>query len=188
MPVTLNDQEVAALKAEREQWQRDRQIAEFANAIWNDPALSDEAKALAKKKFPTTPIPDYDLRQELRSELKKDRDERTREKEEAEKKKASDFYADQKTQVQKRHGFTDDAMERMEAEMRDKRVYDYEVMATHFASREPKPIETTNSGHFWNHHKSDEFKKIVSDPEDYAFNEIVGAIQRDEANSRNNKY
>jgi len=188
MPITLTDQEVAALKAEREQWQRDKQIAEFANAIWNDPALSDEAKALAKKKFPDTPIADYDLRKELRDELKKDRDERAREKEEAEKQKASDFYAAQKADVQKRHGFTDDAMERMEAEMRDKRVYDYEVMAEHFASRQPKPIENTHSGHFWNHHKSDEFKRIVADPEDYAYQEILGAIQRDEAAARNNRY
>jgi hypothetical protein len=187
MPVTLNDQEVAQLRGEREQWLRDRQIAEFANAIWSDPTLSDEAKALAKKKFPNTQIPDYDLRQEFKAELKARDDAVAKEKEDAEKKRANDYYANQRKDVQERHGFTDDAMERMETMMRDKRVYDYEVAAEHFASKQPKPIENTAGGHFWNHQKQDVFKQIVADPEEYAFQEIVSAIGRDEANARNNR-
>jgi hypothetical protein len=187
MPVTLNDQEVAQLRAEREQWLRDKQIAEFANAIWSDPKLSDEAKALAKKKFPDTQIPDYDLRQELRSEFAKRDEAAAKEKEDAEKKKANDYYTKQRREVQQRHGFTDDAMARMEKQMDERKVYDYEVMAEHFVSREPKPIENTAGGHFWNHQKQDVFKQIVNDPEEYAFQEIVGAIGRDEANARNNR-
>jgi hypothetical protein len=185
MPLTLTDEQVAGLRAEREQWLRDKQIAEFANAIWSDPALSDDAKALAKRKFPDTPIPDYDLRKEVMGELSKDREARAKEIEDAKKREAEEFYAKQRSDVQKNYGFTDDAMERMEALMKDKRVYDYEVAAAHFASKEPRPIENTNSGHFWNHTKSDEFKKIVADPEQYAFDEIVTAIQRDAERERN---
>ena len=62
MPLTLSDEQVTQLRAQLEEGKRNKEVADFANAIWNDPALSDEAKALAKRKFPDTPIPDHDLR------------------------------------------------------------------------------------------------------------------------------
>ena len=89
--------------------------------------------------------------------------------------------------MQKQYGFTDDAMTRMETEMNERRVYDYEAMAPYFASKEPKPMETTHHNHFWRREKQDDFKKIVADPEDYAFNEIVQAIRNDEQARRTNR-
>ena len=147
--------------------------------------MSDEAKALAKKKFPDATIADYDLKKEIFGRLDKERDERAKAAAEAAEKERTDFYTKQKSEVQKKHGLTDDAMARMETEMNERKVYDYEVMADHFVSKQPKPIADTANSHFWRHDRQKEFKEISADPEGYAFNEIVKAIHTDEANRRN---
>jgi hypothetical protein len=180
MPLTLSDEQVAQLRAQQAEAQRNREIAEFVNQIWNDPALSDEAKALAKKKFPDVQIPDFDLKRYVDGQFKSRDDERNKREREAAEKEATDRYTKQRSDIQKQYAATDEAMERMEKEMNDKRVYDYEVMAQHFFAKEPKPIENTTGGHYWNHHKQDVFKNIVADPEDYAFNEIARAVEADD--------
>ena len=185
MPVTLTDDQVAELRQKLAQGDRDALVRQSAEAIWNDPEMSDSAKALWKKKFPETTIADYDLKREVFGRLdaeKKERDDAAREKAEAEQ---VERYRSQKARVQKERGFTDDAMERMEKEMNDRKVYDYEVMADSYAARNPKPIENTQRSHMWNHSRSDEFKKISEDPEGYAFDEMVAAMNRDEQNRRN---
>lgn len=184
MPLTLTDEQVAALRAEREQAARDKSVRESVDAIWNDPELGDRAKELFKKKFPETRIDDYDLKQQIFSRL-------DAEKEAAEKARREQLEAEsvarlqtQKSRVQQEYGFTDDAMERMEKEMNERRVYDYEAMAPYFASKEPKPIESYQTSNRWNHDRSETFKKIAADPEDYAFNEIVQTLREQERRAR----
>lgn len=184
MPLTLTDEQVAALKAEREQWQRDKQVRESAEAIWNDPELSDQAKALWKKKFPEAKIDDYDLKQQIFARLDKEKADAEKARQDALEAESVSRLQAQRAKVQKDHGFTDDAMERMEREMHERRVYDYEAMAPFFASKEPKPIESYQRNHLWNHDRNEEFKRISADPEDYAFTEIVNTLREQERRSR----
>lgn len=184
MPLTLTDDQVAALRAERAQWERDKLVREAAEGLWNDPKLSDRAKALWKEKYPETQIQDYDLKTEIFGRL-------DREKAEAEKARQEQLEAEsvarlqaQKAQVKQQYGFTDDAMERMEKEMNERKVYDYEAMAPFFASKQPKPIESYQNSNRWNHDRTEEFKKISADPEDYAFTEIVNTLREQDRRAR----
>ena len=184
MPITLDDQQVAHLRTQLAEAQSNKELAQFAQAIWNDPALSNEAKALAKKKWPDMQIPDYDIQKRVDDRFAKEKEERDKVEREATEKAAGERFKAQRKSVQEQYNFTDDAMERMEKEMNERRVYDYEAMAPFFASKEPKPIENTAGGHFWNHAKQDTFKQIVNDPEDYAFNEIARAVEADDQRRR----
>lgn len=184
MPLTLTDEQIAALRAEREQWHRDRQVREATEGIWNDPELSDQAKALWKKKYPDSKIEDYDLKQQIFGRLDAEKAEREKARQDALEAENVEKYRQQRARVQKEHGFTDDAMDRMEREMAERRVYDYEAMAPFFASREPKPIESYQNSNRWNHDRTEEFKRISADPEDYAFTEIVNTLRDQERRSR----
>lgn len=184
MPLTLTDEQVAELRREREQALRDRQVRESVDGIWNDPELGDAAKALFKKKYPETPIEGYDLKQEVFGRLDREKAEAEKAREEAALAAQTERMQRQRAAVKEEYSFTDDAMERMEAEMRERKVYDYEAMAPFFASREPKPIESYQNTNRWNHDRSETFKKIVADPEDYAFTEIVNTLREQERRSR----
>ena len=184
MPLTLTDDQIAQLRAEREQWQRDKLVREAAEGLWNDPKMSDRAKALWKEKYPDTKIDDYDLKQEVFGRLDREKKEAADAAEAARLATETDRLASQKSRVQKEYSFTDDAMDRMEKEMSERKVYDYEAMAPYFASKEPKPIESYQRGHLWNHDRGEEFKKISADPEEYAFNEIVNTLREQERRTR----
>lgn len=183
MPVTLTDEQVAQLRALEQQAQQDRAIAEAARGIWSDPNFSDEAKSLWKRKYPQSEIPDYDLKQEMNKRFDAERAEREEEKKRQEQAALDRRIAEGRGKAKER-GYTDEAIERMEKMMLERNIQHYDDAMDLMAAREPKPIEATNSQHFWNHSKTDEFKKIVDDPENYAFNEIAQAIQAD-ARSRN---
>ena len=83
MPTTLTDEQVANLKQQLEGAAKNKQIADMVDAIYNDPALGKEARALIKKKFPDLPIPEYDIEAKVTARLDAEKAER----EEAEKKK-----------------------------------------------------------------------------------------------------
>lgn len=184
MPLTLTDEQVAQLRAEREQWQRDKLVRERADEIWNDPKLGDRAKQLWKEKWPDDRIDGYDLKQEVFGRLDQEKADRERARQEALEAESVTRLQEQKARVQKEYAFTDDAMDRMEKEMNERRVYDYEAMAPYFASKEPKPIESYQRNHLWNHDRQDSFKKIAEDPEDYAFTEIVNTLREQERRAR----
>lgn len=184
MPLTLTDEQVAQLRQEREQWQRDKQVRESAEAIWNDPELSDQAKALWKKKYPETRIDDYDLKREIFGRLDAEKAEAEKARREAQEAESVARLQSQKEQVKQQYGFTDDAMDRMEAMMSERKVYDYEAMAPYFASKEPKPIESYQNQNRWNHDRTEQFKRISADPEEYAFNEIVNTLREQERRAR----
>jgi len=185
MPLTLSDDQVAYVRQQLQQGLQDAEIRKAVEGIWNHKDHGDKAKALFKEAYPDAQIGDYDLKNALNrrmDDFEKKQADTEKAKKEAE---AKEFYTTQRADVQKRYGFTDDAMGRMEKQMDERKVYDYEVMAQHFASREPKPIGDTNTGHFWHHDRAKEFKEISADPEGYAFNEIVKAIQSEDQNRRN---
>lgn len=184
MPLTLTDEQVAALRTEREQWARDKAVREAAEGLWNDPKMSDRAKALWKEKYPETPIQDYDLKQEIFGRLDREKAEAEKARQERLEAESVERLRSQKDAVRKQYGFTDDAMDRMEKEMHERRVYDYEAMAPFFASKEPKPIESYQNTNRWNHDRTEEFKRISADPEEYAFGEIVNTLREQERRSR----
>jgi len=185
MPVTLSDDQVASLRAELEQGRRDKVIRESVEQIWNSPKLGDRAKDLWKEQFPDSQIEGHDLKKEIFGRLDREKEEREKAAAEAAERERLEHFQRQKSEVQARHSLTDDAMDRMEKEMNERKVYDYEVMAEHFVARQPKPIENTQRSHMWNYDQAKEFKEISADPEKYAFNELVKAINNDEARLRN---
>ena len=96
MPRTIEDREYNFLQGRK-------QVADFVESIWNDPQLTDEAKALVKKKYPNLKIQDYDLEQRVEKRLNDDRQER-RDTEDRKK------FDELRTNTQKQYGFTDKAM------------------------------------------------------------------------------
>ena len=179
MPITLTDEQAAALRAQFEQSQRVAQVAHRATQIWNNPKLSDRAKALWKEQFPDETIGDYDLKNEVFGRLDKEKAER-----EAEAQKARD--AELERQITsgrdraKGRGLTQDAIDRMEKMMVEKGIRDYEDAMDLMAAREPRQAEETGGGeHFWRHDQQDQFKKVAEDPEKWAFGEIRAAVAAD---------
>ena len=112
-----------------------RQVADFVESIYNDPQLTREAKALIKKKYPNLQIADYDIEQKVEARFAKDAEER-RTKEDNERKAREDTaFKEKRGDTQKRYGFTDDAMKRLETMMVERNIGDYEVAAEYMASR-----------------------------------------------------
>jgi len=179
MPVTLTDEQVAAIRAQTEVWQRKAAIADRATNIWNDPRWSDRAKALWKEAYPEEPITDYDLEQRVNARFEQER--KTRE-EEREKERQADYDKQIATgrDRAKQRGFTAEAVERMEKMMVEKGIRDYDDAMDLMAAREPRPAdEIGNSGHFWNHDKQEEWKEVAKDPEQWGFEQIRRAVVAD---------
>jgi hypothetical protein len=158
------------------------QIANAANSIWNDPELGQEARALLKKKMPNLQIPDHDLRAEIRNEFAT-RDQKAHEEREASRIAQEDAYwKSERKKVQDAYGYTEDGMRDLEKMMYERNIGDYEVAATYHSSKNPKPSEPT-AGYkdpYWNHTKSDLFKEIAKDPEEWGRNEIMNALRNDQ--------
>ena len=165
-------------------YQGRKQVADFVESIYGDPALNKEAKALIKKKYPNLQIADYDLEQKFETRL--DAEKKAREDAEAATKQAAEDAAWRKkrSEVQKEYGFTDEAMKDLEDFMVKENVGSYEVAATYKATKDPKASEVTYSDHMWNHTKQEGFKEIAQDPEGWAHSEILKAIRADEQRNR----
>lgn len=176
MPRTLSDQELRFYEQKR--W-----TADLAESIFNDPQLGAEAKALIKRKHPNVQIPDFDLENKLNARIDSDRQER----EEKERAKADEAERDRilklRADTQKKYGFTDEAMTKLEQFMEERFVGDYDVAASYFAAQQPKPVEAMTD-HFWNHHKSDDFKKVSEDPEAWGRTELLAALNAEQQRLR----
>lgn len=169
MPREISDAEFA-------EYERTKNIAYFAESIFNDPALNNESKALIKKKYPHLAIADYDLERKFEAEKKKLAEER-----DAERRKADEAkWAEQAKKAKEKHGFTDDGWKKVEDFMVERNIPDYEVAAAHIASLEPKASEPTYDSQFWNYDKRDTFKEISKDPEGWARTELLKAAKADE--------
>lgn len=177
MPRQISDEEWDFL-------QNRRQVADFVESIYNDPALGKEAKRLIKKKYPNLQIPDLDIEDRIDARLNESEKKRTDE-ESSKKRSAEDeeFKAKRK-QTQEDYGFTDEAMQRLEKMMIERNIGDYEVAASYMASKEPKPSTATYSDGYWNHSKQENFAEIAKDPEGYARGEIMRALNADAQRAR----
>lgn len=185
MPLTLTDEQVAEMRAREAAAQRHKQVADMVDAIYNDPQLGIEARALIKKKFPDIPIPDYDLEQKLNARLEAEKREREDEKRKAREAELDGNVKSARQQIKEQYGFTDDAMKRLEDFMVEKNVGDYEVAAQYFASKEPQPSQDSGyQSQFWNHHTQDTFKEIAADPEEWGRKQIHDAVVADARRAR----
>lgn len=181
MPVTLTDEQLAQLRTQLEAGQRAQAIAEGATQIWNDPELSDAAKALWKKKFPEGKIPEYDIEQKVMARLDKEKSDREAAEKAKRDKEADEEYSRKRKATQEKYKFTDDAMGRLEQLMTERNVGDYDVAASFFASQEPQPSDGEGyDGQYWHHERAPEYKEIAQDPEGYARRAILQAIRNDQ--------
>jgi hypothetical protein len=171
------------------QWQEDNRVAAVARKVWDDPRTSDRSKALLKEIFPETVIPDHDIRNEIRGEFAK-RDKAAADAAEADRVAREDaHWRGERKKTQDAYGMTEDAMKDMEKWMYENNVGSYEVAATYHAAKNPKPSEPSGSGYkdpYWNHGKSDLFKEIAKDPEEWGRNEILGALRNEQ--NRNKQF
>lgn len=173
MPRQITDEEYAYL-------QQRRQTADFAESVFNDPALNRDAKALIKRKYPNMKIPDYDIEQKVDARFDEIEQQR-RDADEAKRNEESDKkFNETRASIKKQYGFTDDAMKSMEDMMVERNIGDYEAAAAFYASKNPAVSEPTFDSTRWHHEKTDSFKEIAADPEAWGRNEIMNAIRRDE--------
>lgn len=178
MPTTLSDEQIAYL--------RNREtVANFADALYNDPAISPELKRLIKRKHPDLPIPDYDAEQRINARF----DEEKKAREDAaskaqEDKERADWLAERE-RVKTSRNLTDDAMERLEKMMLDRRIGNYEDAADLMVAREPKTSSPTQEldDRMWHHNRNEQFKEIAKDPQGWARGELLAAMARDKANA-----
>jgi hypothetical protein len=177
MPRNISDEEYAYL-------QQKRQTADFAESVFNDPALNNEAKALIKRKYPNLKIPDYDIEQRVNARLDEAEKERRDAEEDKRVAREEEDFKKKREDIKKSYGFTDDAMKKLEEMMVERNIGDYDAAAHFFAAKNPQVSEPTYDSSRWHHEKQDQFKEIVADPESWGRNEIMGAIRRDEQRAK----
>ena len=177
MPREITDEEYNFLQSRR-------QVADFVESIYNDPALSKEAKALIKKKYPQVQIPDLDIEERLTQRLDEDRKQREEEKRAAREAEEEKRFNETRARVQKEYGYTEDGMKELEKMMLERNIGDYEVAATYHATKNPKTSDATQHDGLWHHQKQDNFADIAKDPEGWARNEIFGALVKDQQRVR----
>jgi hypothetical protein len=165
-----------------------KQVADFVESIYNDPALSRDAKALIKRKYPTLQIPDYDIEEKVDARFAKEKQERDDAESKKREKEENDRITNARKRTQDDYGFTDDAMKRLEAMMVERNIGDYEVAASYMAAKEPKTSEPTFDNQRWNHQKADGFAEIAKDPEEWGRNEIMKTLVKSQADERNGRF
>ena len=188
MPVTLTDEQVAELRTRLGISETNARIAEAAAGLWNDPDTSAEAKALWKRKYPDSDLGDaYNVEQRLNARLDRQEQDAQKREREAREKAIDEQIASKRRDAQERHRATDDAMKRPEEWMVEKNVRDYDVAAEHFFTRQPGTSNGDDSAfdsQFWHHDRSDLFKEISADPEEWGRKEILKTIREGEQRNR----
>lgn len=177
MPRNVSDEEYNFLQGKR-------QIADFVESIYNDPTLSKDAKRLIKRKYPQLQIPDLDIEDRIEARFADER--KQRDDAEAEQRAARDQkrWQDQRSNTQKKYGFTDEGMTQLEQMMVEKNVGDYEVAASFVAQSNPQPSAADMNNGRWDHEKAPGFAEIAKDPEGWGRNEILKAIRADQDRAR----
>ena len=181
MPRQVTDEEYNFLQSKR-------QIADFAESLYNDPELSRELKGMIKKKHPQMRIDDYDLEQRIEDRLateRRDREEAETARREEEQQKQ---FQSTRKKTQEQYGCTDKAMEDLEKLMVERNVGDYDIAAQYMASKEPKPSEATFTDDRWNHSKAPAFAEIAKDPEEWARSEILKSLRNDEMRNKQQRF
>lgn len=181
MPRTIEDREYNFLQGRR-------QVADFVESIWQDPALNMEAKALIKKKYPHLQIPDYDLRQHVDQRFDEDR--QARERVEIERKQVEDKkkFDDLRAETQKQYGLTEDGMKDLEKFMVENNVGSYEVAAGYKVYKEPKPMQATYQDQYYHHDKHPQWAEITKDPEGWGRNELLKTLHNEQERARQQRF
>lgn len=179
MPRTISDEEYAHLVGRKT-------IADFVEPIYNSKELGPQARALIKQAYPNLQIEGYDIKEELKGEIKAVRDEiKETERQRQDREDAEKFQRTRKA-TQEQYKLTDEGMKKLEDLMVERNIGDYDAAATYMISKEPRPVDPTmGSQRFWNHEKRDNFAEISKDPEKWGFQELLGAAERDSARARN---
>jgi hypothetical protein len=181
MPRTISDQEDAYYRGKE-------QVANFAASIWDDPALNEDAKRLAKRKYPNLQMPDLDIMDKVNARFAKEKEERDAERKEQRERHENETWQNNRKSVQSKYGITDEGMADLEKFMIDKNVGDYEVAAGYRIQKEPKVSEGGVDTGRWHHEKQPEWQQIAKDPEGWGRAEILKAIRADEEKARGQGY
>ena len=181
MPRQISDEEYNFLQGRR-------QIADFSESLYNDPALSNDLKALIKRKHPNLQIADYDLEQKFEQRLAEDRRQREEEKAAEHNQQEQERFQNIRKKTQEQYGFTPEAMEELEKFMVERNVGDYDVAAKYIAAQNPKPSEATFRDDRWNHSNAPGFAEIAKDPEEWARKEIMKSIYNDTERQKNQRF
>lgn len=178
MPRTVSDQEEAY-------WRGRAQVADFVEGIYQNPKFTKAAKRLIKEAYPQLQIPDLDIEDKVDARFAEEQ--RRREEIEAadRQRKETEAWESKRSSAQKKYGLTDDAMKEMEDWMVKEEVGNYDVAASHRIQMNPKPSAAGFDATRWHHEKQPGWEDIAKDPEGWARNEIMGAIQRDVDRERN---
>ena len=177
MPREISDEEYNFLQGRR-------QVADFVEPIYNHPQWGKEAKRLIKQVYPNVRIPDYDLSNQIDERFAAEDRRRAEEREAARAAEQDRNWRDKRAKVIEEYGFTDDGIKKLEKFMVDHDVANYEVAASYMASKEPKTSEATYADHYWHHDRKPEWQEMMRDPEGYAFNQFVQAMNRDEQRAK----
>ena len=157
--------------------QQQNNVANFAASFWNDPALSNEVKAIVKKKHPNLQITDYDLQQQFANFRN---EENNRRKIDDEQRK---FDADERNRLklrkeaQDKYGLTDEGMVEVEDHMRKNFIGNYDVAAHHFVATRPSATDNSYDHQHWNHAQQPGFDDIAKDPERWGRIELEKAVK-----------
>jgi hypothetical protein len=181
MPRQITDQEDQYLQGRR-------QIADFAETLYNDPEMSRELKGMIKKKYPNMRIDDYDLEQRVEQRLEAERREREERETAQRAEQEQQRFQNLRKKTQEQYGFTDKAMEDLEKLMVERNVGDYDVAAEYMASKQPKTSDPTFTDDRWNHTKAPGFAEIAKDPEEWARSEILKSLRNDEARNKQQRF
>jgi hypothetical protein len=179
VPRNISDQEYEYLQGRR-------QVADFVESIYNDPALSKDAKRLIKRKYPQMQIPDLDIEDRIEARFQEEK--KLRDETEAKARETADREAWQakRGKTQQEYGLTDEGMVDLEKFMVERNIGDYDVAASYRHQREPK-VSSDNGGFgngLWEHEKQAGFQDIAKDPEGWGRNEIMKAIRADQERER----
>lgn len=161
-------------------------VADFIQTIWDHPKAGKPARRLVKEVYPNIEIPDLDIEDRVDTKinalLKAQKDEEAAKAAAAER---AQWDAD-KAEVIKQYGYTDEGIKELEDFMVKNKVASYKVAAGYHAAKNPRPSNGTEGAGdgMWNHGRSDEWKKVAADPEEFARKEFMRAIRADEAKVR----
>ena len=177
MPRTISDAEDAYYRGKE-------QVANFASSIWDGPSLNEDAKRLAKRKYPALQIPDLDIMDKVNARFAKEDERREAEAKARREKEETESWQNNRKSIQGKYGITDEGMKDLEKFMIEKNVGDYEVAASYRIQKEPKVSDGGLDTARWQHEKQPGWAEIAKDPEGWGRGEILKAIRADEEKAR----
>lgn len=179
----LSDEEYRAL-------QNDKAIADLVKPLYDDPRTSKESKKILKTYYPNLAIPEHDLEEKIDARFAAEEKRRADEKLAEQNREQQEGWKKQRAKAQADYGLSDDEMKDTENWMVKNNTANYEVAAGYRAAKNPKMSTPTSAyeSQYWNHGKSDRFKEVSKDPEEYARREFMQAIERDTARARSRTF